>query len=47
MPPTYKEWTNTGVYFLRLGDNKIIDLDLLFDELGHVKKLGGTIMPSC
>ena len=45
MPPTYKEWTNTGVYFLRLADSKIVELDLLFDELGHVKKLGGTITP--
>jgi C-1 hydroxylase len=43
IPPTYKAWTNTGVYFLRLADNKIIESDFLFDELGHVKKLGGTI----
>ena len=45
IPPTHKEWTNTGVYFLRLADNKIIESDNLFDQLGHIIKLGGAIMP--
>ncbi len=44
LPPTHKEWTNTGVYFLRLANNKIVELDALFDRLGLVRQLGGTIM---
>jgi predicted ester cyclase len=45
IPPTHKEWTNTGVYFVRLENNKIVEVDSLFDELGHIKQLGGTIQP--
>lgn len=45
IPPTGKQWTNTGVYFLRLSDRKIVALEGLFDELGHMLQLGATITP--
>ena len=46
IPPTGKQWTNTGVYFLRLSGGKIVELSSLFDELNHVLQLGATITPS-
>ena len=45
IPPTGKQWTNTGVYFLRLSGGKIVELSSLFDELNHVTQLGATITP--
>jgi len=45
IPPTGKQWTNTGVYFLRLSGGKIVELSSLFDELNHVIQLGATITP--
>ena len=45
LPPTGKQWTNTGVLFFRLADNKIVEFDTLFDVLGHLKQLGATITP--
>lgn len=45
IPPTGKQWTNTGVYFLRLSGGKIVELSTLFDELNHVMQLGATITP--
>ncbi len=45
IPATGKQWTNTGVLFYRLADGKIVELDTLFDQLGHIKQLGATITP--
>jgi ketosteroid isomerase-like protein len=45
IPPTGKQWTNTGVLFVRFADGKIAEFDGLFDELGHLKQLGATITP--
>ena len=45
VPPTRKQWTNTGVIFLRFVDGKIAAFEGLFDELGHLKQLGATITP--
>ena len=45
IPPTGKQWTNTGVYFLRLSDGKIVELSSLFDEMNHALQLGATITP--
>ena len=45
IPPTGKQWTNTGVIFLRFVDGKIAAFEGLFDELGHLKQLGATITP--
>jgi ketosteroid isomerase-like protein len=45
IPPTGKQWTNTGVLFFEFADGKIAEFDGLFDELGHLKQLGATITP--
>jgi hypothetical protein len=45
IPPTGKQWTNTGVYFLRLSEGKVVELSSLFDELNHALQLGATITP--
>ena len=45
IPPTGKQWTNTGVLFVRFADGKIAKFEGLFDELGHLKQLGATITP--
>jgi predicted ester cyclase len=45
IPPTGKQWTNTGVYFLRLSDSRIVELSSLFDDLNLVLQLGATITP--
>ena len=43
--PTGKQWTNTGVYFLRLTGGKVVELVSLFDELNHALFLGATLVP--
>ena len=43
--PTGKRWTNRGMGFARLAGGKIVELEFLFDELGHLKQLGATITP--
>src|SRR3712207_2924588 len=43
--PTWKSWTNRGMGLVRLEDGKIIELEFIFDELGHLKQLGATITP--
>ena len=43
--PTGKHWTNRGMGLARLEGGKIVKLEFLFDELGHLKQLGATIMP--
>jgi C-1 hydroxylase len=45
VPPTGKQWTNTGVLFFQFAGGKISKSELLFDELGHLKQLGATITP--
>jgi len=45
VPPTGKRWTNRGMSLARLEGGKIVQLELLFDELGHLKQLGATISP--
>jgi predicted ester cyclase len=45
IPATGKQFTNTGVYFLRIEDGKVADLSALFDDLNLVSQLGGTITP--
>ena len=45
IPPTDKQWTNTGVYFVRVAHGKIVELSGLFDVLNHLQQLGATIMP--
>ena len=43
VPPTGKSWTNRGMGLVRVEDGKIIELEFIFDELGHLKQLGATI----
>ena len=45
VPPTGKQWTNTGVMYLEFTDGKLSKSETLFDELGHLKQLGATITP--
>jgi predicted ester cyclase len=43
LPPTGKRWTNRGMLFARLDDGKVVALEDLWDELGHLKQLGATV----
>jgi predicted ester cyclase len=43
VPSTGKSWTNRGMGLVRVEDGKIIELEFIFDELGHLKQLGATI----
>jgi predicted ester cyclase len=45
IPPTGKQWTNTGVYFVRVADGKIVAREGLFDAINHLEQLGATITP--
>ena len=42
--PTGKQWTNTGVYFLRVANGKICELSSLFDNLNLLEQLGASLM---
>jgi predicted ester cyclase len=45
VPATGKRWTNRGMLFARLDGGKIVALEDLWDELGHLKQLGASITP--
>jgi predicted ester cyclase len=45
IPPTGKDWTNTGAFFVDIENGKIVNVDMMFNELGHLKQLGATITP--
>ncbi len=45
IPATGRQWTNTGIFYLRFADGKIVQFEGLFDSLSLVKQLGGTITP--
>ena len=45
VPPTGRHWTNRGMGLARLEGGKIVELEFLVDELGHLKQLGATITP--
>jgi C-1 hydroxylase len=45
IPPTGKQWTNTGVMFMEFTDGKLSKSEVLMNELGHLKQLGATITP--
>ncbi len=44
IPPTGKQWTNTGVAFIRLVDGRIAEQDTLFDVLNHLKQVGARVV---
>ena len=45
IPATGKQFTNTGVYFLRIEHGKVAELSALFDDVNLINQLGGTITP--
>ena len=45
LSPTGKRWTNRGMGLARVEGARIVELEFLFDELGHLKQLGATITP--
>jgi len=45
VPPTGKTWTNTGIYYVRVAQGKIVEVSALFDNLNLLKQLGATITP--
>ena len=45
VPATGKRWTNRGMGLARVDGRRIVELEFLFDELGHLKQLGATITP--
>ena len=45
IPASDVQWTNTGVYFYRLAEGKIVEDEMLFNVLGHLRQLGVTIVP--
>jgi len=46
IPANGKQWTNTGIWYLTIVDQKIVDIEWTFDSLHLVKQIGGTITPS-
>jgi len=44
IPPSGKQWTNTGMYFLTINDGKIASLESEFDLYNHLTQLGATIV---
>ena len=45
IPASDIQWTNTGVYFYRLAGGKIVEDDMVFKVLGHLRQLGAKIVP--
>jgi predicted ester cyclase len=45
IPPTGKQWTNTGFAFCSFANGKIAEQTMLFDVLGHLKQFGATVAP--
>ncbi len=46
LPATGKPWSNTGIWYLRIVDGKIIELESLFDELNLIRQYGGQVAPA-
>ena len=40
IPPTGKQWTNTGFVYHRLENGKVVEYDAIVDALGQLKQLG-------
>ena len=45
VPPTGKNWKNSGFYLMRIVNGKISLYSLLFDNLNLLQQLGATIEP--
>lgn len=46
LQPNGKPWSNTGIWFLRLAEGRIIEIEWLFDELDLVRQFGGKVVPA-
>lgn len=45
IPPTGRQWTNTGTWFFRVSDGRIVEVEWKMDELNLLRQLGATISP--
>ena len=45
-PEARREWTSTSVWFLRIADEKIVEVEWLFDELSLMRQFGAIITPT-
>ena len=45
IPPTGRQWTNTGIWFFQVSDGKIVEAEWKMDELNLLRQLGATISP--
>ena len=45
IPANNKPWVTEGVYFIRIVNGRIVELETLFNELDRVKQLGGRVVP--
>ena len=46
LPATGKPWTNSGIWFLRITDGRVSELEGLFDELNLIRQYGGKVVPA-
>jgi predicted ester cyclase len=46
LPPNGKQWSNTGIWFLRIAEGHIIEIEWLFDEMDLVRQFGGIVVPA-
>ena len=46
LPANDKPWSNTGIWFLRIADDKIIEIEWLFDDLDLIRQYGGKVVPA-
>ena len=46
IPATGKHWANTGLWFLRIVDDRIVEVEWLFEDVGLMRQLGATITPT-
>lgn len=46
LPATGKPWNNTGIWYLRIAGDKIVELEGLFDELNLIRQYGGRVVPA-
>ena len=45
IPASDIKWTNSGIFIFRLSGGKIVDDDMVFPTLGHLRQLGAKLVP--
>ena len=45
IPPTDTQWTNSGIFIYRLSGGKVVEQEMVFPVLGHLKQLGAKLVP--